>query len=309
MTTEDIKNVLKNLNSCQEWSLMLLRFRKRNSEYVCNTHNIVVTTKNALIDFVSDLSKTYTDNHGKIDSYQTVQPYDGSAEGTLIYQIAVTDALVSESYNKILLAINNPDVGGNPLEFNANTYVLRGNVVIDGDNKEITLFTIINPFRTLKHAWSWTGEAFKSVPGKLLALRSHVDVLLYDGCLYFFNMNGEKLFDMERAYKQICDKKIDEVLDAQLVNDEDCFRQYASSGFNPRKFVSFNKNRVDKLKSDKAFHDLVVKKFGVTCDSNGAFDSTDKKNVNRLVKFICGKGMIDPTDEKPVEVDGSRAWG
>lgn len=289
---------------------MLLRFRKRNSEYVCNTHNIVVTTKNTLIDFVSDLSKTYTDNHGKIDSYQTVQPYDGSAEGTLIYQIAVTDALVSEAYNKILLAINNPDVGGNPLEFNANTYVLRGNVVIDGDNKEITLFTIINPFRTLKHAWSWTGEAFKSVPGKLLALRSHhVDVLLYDGCLYFFNMNGEKLFDMERAYKQICDKKIDEVLDAQLVNDEDCFRQYASSGFNPRKFVSYNKNRVDKLKSDKAFHDLVVKKFGVTCDSNGAFDSTDKKNVNRLVKFICGKGMIDPTDEKPVEVDGSRAWG
>lgn len=309
MTTEDIKNVFKNLNSCQEWSLMLLRFRKRNSEYVCNTHNIVVTTKNELIDFVSDLSKTYTDNHGKIDSYQTVQLYDGSAEGTLIYQIAVTDALVSEAYNKILLAINNPDVGGNPLEFNANTYVLRGNVVIDGDNKEITLFTIINPFRTLKHAWSWTGEAFKSVPGKLLELRSHVDVLLYDGCLYFFNMNGEKLFDMERAYKKICDKKIDEVLDARLVNNEDCFRQYASSGFNPRKFVSYNKNRVDKLKSDKVFHDLVVKKFGVTCDSNGAFDSTDKKNVNRLVKFICGKGMIDPTDEKPVEVDGSRAWG
>ena len=195
------------------------------------------------------------------------------------------------------------------LMLNANTYVLRGNVAIDGVSKEITLFTIINPFKTLKHAWSWTGEAFKAVPGKFLALRSHIDVLLFDGFLYFFNMNGEKLFDMERAYKQICDKKIEEVLDAQLVNDEDCFRQFASSGFNPRKFVSYNKNRVDKLKSDMSFHNLAVQKFGILCDNNGAFDSTDKKNVNRLVKFICGKGMIDPTDEKPVEVDGSRAWG
>lgn len=308
MTVQKMKEIIRNLNSCQEWALQLIRFRKISGKFAVNAHNITVTTPGALISFIAELSDIYSSDGGKLDGYQTVQEYNGSAEGTLIYQLSVSDNLIQDACCKLYTAMNHPDHGGNPLEFKANAYALKGNVADGGQNNEITLITIINPFKALKHTLQWTGDAFKSTPTKILALRSHIDVIVYQGFVYMLNMNGEKLFDMERAYKQLCGIKIEEVLSANLVTDVEAFRQHASAGFNPRKFLAFNKDRLEKLKSDSNFHRLAEQKFGLKCTGSGMFDSTDRENVNRIVKFLCGKGMIDPVNEQPVEVDGSRVW-
>ena len=49
-------------------------------------------------------------------------------------------------------------------------------------------------------------------------------------------------------------------------------------------------------------------KFQIDFADGGTFDSTKVKNVEHIVKFLCGKGMIDPVDDSPVEADTVRPW-
>lgn len=68
----------------------------------------------------------------------------------------------------------------------------------------------------------------------------YIDVIIIDSDVYLLTMSGENLFNMERVYRKICDDKILEVTESDILNDADVFKKIASSGHNPRRFVSFN---------------------------------------------------------------------
>ena len=139
-------------------------------------------------------------------------------------------------------------------------------------------------------------------------MHRYIDVAMIDNMIYMFNMKGEKLFNMERAYRAICQNKLEDVIASGIVSNEDGFRKYAQSGHNPRKFVSFDENRLQKLRDDISFKNKMAEKFGIRQTPEGTFDSSDSDNVNRIVKFLCKKGMIDPANDGPVEVEGAKRW-
>ena len=62
------------------------------------------------------------------------------------------------------------------------------------------------------------------------------------------------------------------------------------------------------MKEDANFKNRMAEKFGIMQTPEGMFDSSDRENVNRIVKFLCKKGMIDPVNDNPVEVEGTRRW-
>ena len=308
MSLQKIKQVFDKLSNCTMWSLQLLNAREVHGEFVYNAHDIVVTTSDAIIEFIRELELTYTKEKGRLSKYQMVCDYDGSTEGDRIYKIELSSELISESGGKLLHAMANPDMKGNALDFSANTYVLKGNILIDEIQIPVKLFTIISPFKVLKHTFMWDGDSFKILSDKYLSLRRYVDVVMIDDTAYLFNMNGEKLFNMERAYKSICRDKIEEIISNRIVSNESMFRQYGASGHNPRKFVSFDENRLRKIKDDAGVRNRMAGKFGIIQTPEGIFDSSDSENVNRIVKFLCKKGMIDPVNDDPVEVEGARQW-
>ena len=309
MTIQEMKGIFEKLNTCQEWSLQLLKFGKARNELSYNTYDVTITTRNALNDFIETLSDVYIGRNGRMNSFQDILDYDGSTIGSRIHRVALTNPLIREAYDKLSIAMDNPDMFGNALEFPANAYVLKGSIEEDdGTISDIRLLTIINPFRSLKHAFSWDGESFKVLPAKTLALRQHIDLMVWRGAVYMFNLSGEKLFDMERAYRQVCADKVEEIVHTGILSDDEAFRQYASSGYNPRRFVAFDGNRLRRIKNDSVFRNKMAEKFGIVQNSNGKYDSSDKSNVDRIVKFLCKKGMLDPVDENPVEIEGSKPW-
>ncbi|NBH19883.1 DUF4868 domain-containing protein [Clostridiaceae bacterium] len=308
MSLQKIKQVFGKLSNCTMWSLQLLNAREVHGEFVYNAHDIVVTTPDAIIEFIRELELTYTKETGRLSKYQMVCDYDGSTEGDRIYKIEFLSELISDSGEKLLHAMANPDMKGNALDVSANAYVLKGNILVDETPVSVKLFTIISPFKVLKHTFMWDGDSFKVLPDKYLSLRRYVDVVMIDDTAYLFNMNGEKLFNMERAYKSICRDKIEEIISNGIVSNESMFRQYGASGHNPRKFVSFDENRLRKIKDDAGFRNRMAGKFGIIQTPEGIFDSSDSENVNRIVKFLCKKGMIDPVNDDPVEVEGARQW-
>ena len=80
------------------------------------------------------------------------------------------------------------------------------------------------------------------------------------------------------------------------------------SGHNPRKFVSFNDKRLEVLKK-KSERIKYAKMFSIPLDESGnKFDVTAEGAAEKLVKFLCNKGMLDPIEQNAVEVDGAKKW-
>ncbi len=277
MSLQKIKQVFSKLDNCTMWSLQLLNAREVHGEFVYNAHDIMVTTQNAIMEFVKELELAYTKEKGRLSKYQTVCDYDGSAGGDRIYKIERSSELICESWEKLLHAMANSDMKGNALDFPANAYVLKGNILIDGIQQSVNLFTIINPFKVFKHTFTWDGDSFKVLPDKYLLLHRYVDVAMINDAVYLFNMNGEKLFNMERAYKSICRNRVEEIISSGIVSDESTFRQYATSGHNPRKFVAYDENRLRKIKDDASFKNRIAEKFGIIQTPDGIFDSSDSE--------------------------------
>lgn len=308
MSLQRIRQVFEKLDACAGWEIQLLNSRIVQGKTAYNAQDINVITPDAVRDFVSGLAKTYRKERGKLSEYEEVCAYDGSSIGRKIYRLEASDPLICESCEKLESAMENPDMQGNALEFPANAYVLKGRVWEEEENVDVKLFTLISPFILLKHAFAWDGESFKAIPDKYLSLRGYVEVLMLDQTVYMFRMNGEKLFQMERAYRTICRNKVEDVIADKIVSDVKTFRKIATTGYNPRRFVAFNESALKRFKEDSDFKSRIAEKFDIELTKEGEVESSDEKNVNRFVKFLCKRGMIDPVSEDPVETEGARKW-
>lgn len=184
MSLQKIKQVFSKLGNCTMWSLQLINARDVHGEFVYNAHDIVVTTPDAIIEFIKELELAYTKEKGRLSKYQMICDYDGSTEGDRIYKIEFSSELINESGEKLIHAMANPDMKGNALDFPANAYVLKGNIVIDEIYISVKLFTIISPFKVLKHTFMWDGDSFKVLPDKQLRMLENIWLLLLRKILF-----------------------------------------------------------------------------------------------------------------------------
>ncbi len=60
MSLQKIKQVFGKLSNCTMWLLPLLKAREVHGEFAYNAHDIVVTTPNAIVEFIRELGLAYT---------------------------------------------------------------------------------------------------------------------------------------------------------------------------------------------------------------------------------------------------------
>ena len=165
-----------------------------------------------------------------------------------------------------------------------------------------------NPVINLNRKFYYHKGEFIEYTDKMLSLKRTIDVLIVGDMTYFFTMAGEKLFNMERAYKLVCQQKIEEIALANIVNAPDQFSVKAKTGHNPRYFVSFNPERLKALQ-DRRVRMAIAKQFNIALDEKGdRFDTTNDKMSEKIIKLLCNRGMTDPFNRIAVEVDGARRW-
>lgn len=312
MTLEDMKTLLITINEVQDWSLQLLRFN--NSQAGITTYfsrRITLDPVGKLTEFVSRISYLYTDQQkGKLNEYKEIEAYNGTIDSQIIYTIPIISDLVRDEYTSLTNAIASPDNEVNPLELRANAHLLNGNIITtrNGDEiiKPIKLISMQSPITMLKNKFLSSNGTFKEIQDKVLNLKPVFDVLIYDDVIYMFTLAGEKLFNMERAYKSVCVKKVDEVLECDFITDIEIFRNTATTGHNPRRFISFNQSRLQQLKNDDKRRDLAIK-FSIPLNDN-KIDTERSGASEKLIKLLCNKGMVDPFEDLPVEVSSAKSW-
>lgn len=308
MSLLELENVFKNINSCNAWSIQLLKIKtskKYGTSYI--GREISLCPRGKLHQLVNEIAMNYIDSKkGILSSYTDITEYDGSAVGTTIYSIEAENPLIENEYKKLITAISEPDTELNPLELSPNAYLLKGIITIDNNDYPIKLVSMQCPITTLKHKFAENNGSFTEISDKVLSLKPSIDVIIWNDTIYLLTLSGENLFNMERSYKNICSQKIDDIIECDFLIDINEFTRIASSGHNPRRFISFNENRFQKLKNQN-YRLKMAEKFSIPIIGN-KFDTTKDGSVEKIVKLLCNKGMVDPFEDTPVEVAGAKQW-
>lgn len=308
MSISKIKSIFENAANCEAWSLQLLRIKnsKRNGTTYCG-REIALSPEGTLTNFLSEISDRYCSQEKGLEKmFESVTDYDGSTVDKTIYKLTTSNELISTEYQTLIKAIGNPDSEVDPLEFSAQAYILKGVVLIDGEELSVKLISMQNPVTSLKHKFLRSNGTFTEISDKVISLRTTIDVVIVDETVYMLTLAGENLFNMERTYKAVCKKQITNITNSNIINDAKAFSSIASCGHNPRKFISFNESHLQKLKYANSRKEM-SKKFSIPLDGD-RFDMSQPGAADKLVKLLCDRGMVDPFDDNPMEVSSSKKW-
>lgn len=305
-----LKNVFSNLSSEGAWSIMLLQYKKSRQEmqYVCR--QIRLAPSGMLQNFLQEVSAHYLkEKDGELLKYSDCIDYDAEAVATKVYKLDVNDKLISGEYERLMSAISNADKELDPFRMDANAYLLSGKVVFENDEHTVKLVSLRSPYTVLRNKWRFNDKGeFVNAEEKLLTLRKVFDVVVVDDKVYFMDMDGEKLFDIERSYKTRCRETLEIICQCGIITDSEAFCAVAGTGFNPRRFITYDQKRLERLKR-KAFRKKAARKFNLILDSDENIDTSNPQTSEHLVKLLCKKGMVDYfDDDAPVEVSGATKW-
>ena len=309
MSLDLVKEIFSALPDCKEWHAHLLSFThsKRNGT-TYNCRRIELEPSERLSILIQDISSRYTDEgKNKLDNYVDVREYDGTCYTTTVYRIRENNPDIEIDLDALLHGIADSDSEADPFSIKAQAYVLCGNMRRDDEDHQIKLISMNTPITTLANRFWHNKGKFWEIPDKVLNLRTSMNVIIYDRTVYFMDMSGETLFNMERAYKLKCNESVDEIAGLSIISDPEMFRSTATSGQNPRRFAAFSKSKLQLL-TKKKNREKASKYFKLPLTENKQFDTSQKVYAENLVKVLCGKAMWDVLEEVPVEVDGSKDW-
>ncbi|MCQ2533261.1 MAG: DUF4868 domain-containing protein [Clostridia bacterium] len=260
------------------------------------------------MDLLDEISKVYLGNGKKaISLYQEVREYDGTTDSRTIYKLNTDSELINAEFNTFLASTATPNTEEDPFNYKS-AYLIKGQISVGGSDVAIKMISMQTPVTTLKNKYWFNKGKFEEYPHRVLSLRPTIDVIIVDTTVYFLTFAGENLFNMERAYKKECANRIQEIESADILIGMDNFRRVAETGHNPRRFVSFNQKKLNALKK-KSVIKQVAKQFSIPLDETETkFDATAEGAAEKIVKFLCNKGMIDPIEKIAVEVDSARQW-
>lgn len=310
MSLEKVKLIFQEIKNCTNWSVFLLCYNhsKRNGT-TYNCRKIELEPDDRTSKLIYSISETYTnDSKNRLSSYIDVREYDGTCNGTTIYKISEEDNNVDIDLAALFQGIANLDVETDPMTLKPQAYGISGEIKLDGQEHQVKLISMNSPITILKNRFLHNQGKFYEIDKKVLKLRTSINVLIFDKTVYFLDMSGETLFNMERAYRNKCNEAVAEIKTMAIISDISIFESTATTGQNPRRFTSFSKSKLQLL-SQKKNRDKAAKYFNIplTADKK-MFDTSDKNNAEKLVKLLCGKAMWDIIEEKPVEVDGTKIW-
>ena len=309
MSLDLIKEIFSSMPDCNEWHAHLLSFthsKRQGTTYNCR--RIELEPSERLSVLIQDVSLGYIDeSKNKLNKYVDVREYDGTCNATTIYRIREDNVDVEIDLDALLQGIADSDSESDPFGMKAQAYVLCGNMRRNDEDHQIKLISMNTPITTLRNRFFHDKGKFWEIPNKVLNLRTSMNVIIYDRTVYFLDMSGETLFNMERAYKLKCDDAIHEIEEKKFISDSVMFRNTASSGQNPRRFAAFSKSKLQLLTKEKN-REKAAKYFKIPLTEDKRFDTSQKVDAENLVKVLCGKAMWDVLEEVPVEVDGSKDW-
>ncbi|MDY6291567.1 MAG: DUF4868 domain-containing protein [Succiniclasticum sp.] len=308
MEKNNLIEVFKSFLVSDAWSLQLVQIKnsvKNGIYYVCR--EIHIEPEQKLLDFIQSITDYYCSDEG-IACYKTIDNYTGDIIDHVIYKLEKDSPLIAQAFDVLIKATAKPDREMKITEIKPTAVLFIGSAKKGEEDIPVMLVSMQKPLSVLKNKFIFSKfeKRFKELDEPILTLKRTVDVAIIGDTVYLFSLSGEKLFNIERTYKTLCKKMVGEIAECGFISDKDFFINAANHGANPRRFVAYNKEHFDWLKKADN-RKKAAEKFGLKMKQNN-IDTSDVASVEKLVKFLCNKAMLDPCDARPIEVAASKPW-
>ena len=307
MSKKLLKKAFDEMKNTTCFSLQLLQIKSKKEDVTYYSRECVLNPEGKIEMFARELADKYS-KAMENDTYASVDEYTGDVVGNVIYKLDGDNALILEEYGKMCNVVADPDTESCIGDTKFNAYIVLGEVEIDSEIVPIKLISRQSPMMNMTNRFllNFEKKAFREITDPILTLKRSIDVVILGNTVYMFTLAGENLFAMERAYKAVCNNKVNEIIECGFLTDAAMFQRIATSGSNPRRFVSYNQSRLDAMKNVRKRKKL-ANMFDLKLRGN-EIDTNDEKTSARLVKFLCNKAMLDPLDDSPVEVAAAKSW-
>lgn len=304
MSISLLKNVFTKVKSMNYVSVQMLRVTNNKNGSLYYSRQIEIHPEENLYEFISSICDKY---NRTMDEAESIDDYCGDIVKGRIYKLPVNNEIISDYYQSLLSTVSNPSTEGDVVMKDWNALVLKGNIEMSGGDHQVILISMKSPVSVLTNKYVLYGkDRFKKLNNPVLTLNKNIDAIIVNDTLYMLTMQAENLFNMERSYRIRCEGIIEEVIELDILTNPDSFTSIATKGQNPRRFVTFNQDRLEAIKNTNS-RIKYMKMFQISV-KDGQIDTDDEKSSERLVKFLCDKAMLDPIDEEPREVSAAKAW-
>ena len=284
------------------WELYYFRInRRRNNPYV--TYKVKFRQDTYLGEYANNLLssvKTY-----QLDKISDIQEYNGENTKISCDYLSLDSPLIKDNwlnfYNSIVTPSNEKVKG------KIQGYLLTGKPAT-GDGKSITFFKVGNPIMKLStnkaRFFLCNNDELDAITDDYCRLYLNADFLVYDSSLYTFNLNFERIFDIEKTMKKVKEDAIITIANTDIVADVEQFKIQAKEYRSARTFITIAQDRIDMIK-DIEQRIVIANKLKLTLDENNKFVLDDSESASRFIRFLCYKFFPDFNADSIVEVSNA----
>ena len=306
MSFQKIESAIKTAKQITHWNFHLIEYnhKKYPNEYVC--YNVNFASAQLLNDIITSMCDTFLD---VVKKQNHILEYTAQNPKNTTEKLDVTNELMQLSWPSLVEHINNSDDSVDLKNISANAFVFVGNYEdTDGNSKNLYLLTQKNPVLSFKKRtpiFSARNNTITETTEPLVQFGKCFNILIVDNILYSINNNFESIFNIEYSHKIVCRERLQDLETADIVDDIESYKTFASSGQNPKKFITYNPEIVEKLKKQE-YKDLLKNYLHIPVNpTTDKFDLSDIKNAKNFTLAICDKAKNNMFDDGVCEVPSS----
>ena len=306
MSFNKIESAIITAKQITHWDFHLIEYNhtKNPNEYVC--YNIPFASAQLLNDIVSSMCDTFLTI---VKKQNNILNYTAQNPKNTTEKFDITSELMQLSWPSLIEHINNSDDSVDLKDISANAFAFVGNYEdTDGNNKNLYLLSRKNPVLTFKKRvpiLSARNNTITETTEPLVQFGKSFSILIVDNTLYSINNNFESIFNIEYSQKIVCQERLQDLEAADIVDDISSYKLFASSGQNPKKFITYNPEIVEKLK-EQEYKDILKNRLHIPVNpATDKFDLSDSKNARNFTLAICDKTKNNMFDNGVSEVPSS----
>lgn len=306
MSFQKIETAINTAKQLTHWNSFLIEYnhQKNPNEYVC--YNFNFASAQLLNDIITSMCDAFL---SVVKKQNHILEYTAQNPKNITEKLDVTNELMQLSWPSLVDHINNSDDSVDLKSISANAFIFVGNYEDnDGKNKNLYLLTQKNPVLSFKKRipiFSARNNTIVNTTEPLIQFGKCFDALITDHTLYSINNSFESIFNIEYSHKIVCRERLQDLEMADIVDDMDSYKVFASSGQNPKKFITYNPEIVRKLKQPKC-KDILKNRLHIPVNpATHKFDLSDSKNAKNFTLAICDKAKNNMFDDGVCEVPSS----
>lgn len=303
-----IEESMQKIGEITSWKPLLIEYNHAKKPNEFTSYKMNFKNKELLDETVSSLCTTFLKIVNKYD--RKILEYTGFNGKNIVDKISIDNPLITTSWNALKESMNVYDDTKTLKEINANAFILVG-TYNDEKNvpQNIYLITKKNPVISFKKGRAPLLVSQHNVIDKtsepLIQLGKSFDALIYKNVLYMINSNCEYILNMEYSHKKICQKSLTSLSEANIINDIDLYKEFATSGHMPKKFITYDNDIVEKLKELKWQKKLASDLKIPLNTKNKTFDLSNPEHAKNFTLAICGKTKLNMFLDGVCEVPAS----